>query len=76
MASQAGPLMTRHVVDGHEVLLPPDAVLRRRMNPTWPLCPICIGAGGSEPGEEVWICGECGGDGQIMPTIDSETPAE
>lgn len=68
MATQAGPLMVRHVIDGHEVMLPADAVLRPRRDPTKPLCPVCLGDGGSEPfAKRVWICGECGGTGQIEP---------
>ena len=30
---QAGPLMVRHVIDGHEVLLPDDAKLPPRLTP-------------------------------------------
>lgn len=67
MAEQAGPLMVRHVIDGHEVLLPADAVLAKRMEPDNPLCPLCIGTGGSDVGaRDVWICGECGGTGQLL----------
>lgn len=28
---QAGPLMVRHIVDGHEYLLPADAILEPRI---------------------------------------------
>ena len=66
MATQAGPQMRRHRIDGHDVLLPADAVLGKRLDPNKPLCPICLGEGGSQPGAKmVWICGECGGDGQV-----------
>ncbi len=68
MAERAGPLMTRHTIDGHDVLLPADAVLRPRMRPDWPLCPRCLGDGGSDAGAQaVWVCGECGGTGQVEP---------
>lgn len=66
LAEQAGPLMRRHIIDGHEVFLPCDAVLAKRLDPNRPLCPLCIGEGGSAPfAREVWICGECGGTGQL-----------
>lgn len=66
MATQAGPQMRRHMIGGHAVLLPADAVLAPRLDPDKPLCPICAGEGGSQPfARRVWICGECGGSGQI-----------
>ncbi len=66
MAEQAGPLMRRHTIDGHEVMLPVDAVLARRLDPDKGLCPVCLGDGGSAPfARRVWICGECGGSGQV-----------
>lgn len=36
-ATQAGPLMVRHVIDGHEVLLPADAQLHAKTSPGDPL---------------------------------------
>jgi hypothetical protein len=68
MGERAGPLMTRHMINGCEVLLPADAVLRERMRPDWPLCPICMGDGGGDV--PLWICGECGGGGQVPPKQD------
>ncbi len=68
MAEQAGPLMRRHTIDGHEVMLPTDAVLAKRMDPHKGICPCCLGDGGSTPhSRDVWICAECGGTGQIEP---------
>jgi ribosomal protein L37AE/L43A len=65
MTTKVGPLMARFNVDGHSVLLPADAKFYPRLRPDLPLCPVCMGAGGSEPGEPIWICGECGGCGQL-----------
>lgn len=36
---QAGPLMVRHIIDGHEVLLPSDAKLRPRLKPAGEIDP-------------------------------------
>jgi len=38
-ATQTGPLMVRHVIDGHDVLLPADAKLCRPLSPNDKLDP-------------------------------------
>lgn len=65
MAERAGPIMKRHIIDGSEVFLPADAKLFPRLRSDLPLCPMCLGAGGNEAGQPIWICGECGGTGQV-----------